>query len=102
MRRASITLTLLCVGMGAQAGELGDVVACIKAAERFAGVTLDVSDAKYQFRFLSRCTATWPNAVCEVELGKVYNLKINDQDVIVEQFVGRDAFDLNRQLDLET
>lgn len=102
MRRASITLALFCVTMGAQAGELEDVVACVTAAERFAGVKLDVTDATYQFRFLSRCTATWPNAVCEVDLGKVYNLKINDQDVIVEQFVGRDTFDLNRQLELET
>ena len=102
MRRANITFTLLCITMSAQAGELEDVVACIKAAERLAGVTLDVVDARYQSRLFSRCTATWPNAECEVDYGKVYNLKVNGRDIVIDQFVGRETFDLNRQLETET
>lgn len=93
---------LLCISVGANAGELEDVLACIRAAKDTGGVELDPGKAQYEFHFFSRSEAKWPNAHCEVDLGVVYNLRISNRDIIIDGFPGRVPYELNQQLEAAT
>ena len=102
MKRIGVYIVALAASTSIHAGELDDVFACVKAAQNLANVTLDPSEVDYKSRFFGRCTATWPNAHCEVDFGVVYNLTVDSKRIIFDQFPGIESYDLNTRLVADT
>lgn len=84
------------------AGEAENILACIRAVDEFADQSVDEFDVRYTGRIIDFSTAEWPNVVCEVKLGSVYNLTVNGTQHIVEGFAGIEAKAAYSALELET
>lgn len=69
-----------------------NIKACVNAASSFAGVKLDSFSAVYEGRRIMMSKVKWPNAECEVKLGHVYNLKIDDVHVVFKEYAGKKAY----------
>jgi len=99
-----VVLTLLMIGNSAIAfaGDAENILACVRKANEFSGVTLSEFDASYQGNILSMSVAKWKNAFCEAKLGEVYTLQVNDKELIVNGYAGRESYTLKRALDEKT
>jgi len=102
MKSGLVALLVAAVSGAAYGGTADNISACVQKAREFAGVQLNEFDAVYKGNILSMSVATWPNAVCEVKLGSVYNLRVNGKELIVEGFAGRDSLELNSKLQGQT
>jgi hypothetical protein len=84
------------------AGNAENVEACVTKAKEFAGITLDEFDASYEGNWMDFSVAKWNNVVCEVKLGDVHSLKINDEYYIYQGFAGKTSYELNDSLEKRT
>lgn len=93
---------LLVLGMLAfkhgMAGDADNISACVKKAKEFSGVDLDAFNASYQGNLVSFSTAKWSNAFCEVKVGEVYTLHVNNEVLIYKGYAGKASYELNEEL----
>lgn len=101
-KRTGIGLSLLVLPLLSHAGDLENIGACVDAASQHSGVDLDMRSVAYDANILSNSTATWPNAYCEIKFEKVYVLKIDGRDVIVNGYAGQESYNLNETLATRT
>lgn len=97
-----VSVTLFALSSTSFAGDAENITACVRKAKEFSGVVLDEFAATYEGNILSRSTAKWPNAFCEVKLGDVYTLHLNGQELIYKGYAGREAYNINVALQAKT
>jgi hypothetical protein len=104
-KRRFKALAICCIAMlspSAFSGEIENVVACIKAAQDYAGVELSESDARYSGNFVSFSVVRWDSVSCEVKLEYVHQMRIDDVLVIDQGFAGKKSYETNEVLSAKT
>ncbi len=101
MRKMVLAAFTMIVSTSVFAGDTENITACVRKAKEYAGVSLDF-DVTYEGNILAMSTAKWKNAECEVKLGTVFNLIVNGETLIHEQFSGKNSYDLNKALQDKT
>lgn len=98
---AILALAMALCSTLAAASDADNILACAKAAHDYAGVTPDPHEAAYQGRFLAFSEATWttPAVRCEVKLGTVYNLLVNERFALREGYAGDEAWKAAERID---
>lgn len=84
------------------ASEADNIQACAKKSKEYAGIILDEFSASYEGNWLSASIVKWKDVRCEVKLGTVYNLTINEKNFIFERFSGKQSYELNKKLEEKT
>lgn len=102
MKRTALIMLMMANSAIAYASDAENIMACVKKANEFSGVTLSEFDVSYQGNILAMSTAKWGNAHCEVKFNDVYNLQVNGNQVIFNRFAGRESYDLNKALEVKT
>ena len=77
-------------------GETENIFGCAEAAKNYGGVTLGVSDAKYEGKIVSNSKVFWDGVICEVKVGEVNSLTIDGVQVVADGWpvaANRDEFD---------
>ena len=95
-------ILLIMMSTNALADDAENIMACVHTANEYSGVKLSEFEATYEGNIFSMSKARWPDAYCEVKLGDVYNLTVNDSYIIFEGFAGKAAYELNKQLEAKT
>lgn len=93
---------LAIVSINVFAGTAENIQACVKNAKAFAGINLDEFSAIYEGNFVSMSTAKWKNVFCEVKLGDVYTLTVNNKEYLYKGFAGRKSYELHEELEAKT
>ena len=75
----------------ALANEASSIRACIEAVTIHSTLLLDEFDVEYEKRLMRYDTVKWPGGICEIRQGQVYNLTINEKQLIYQGFAGMDA-----------
>ncbi len=102
MKRIGVGVFLLTMSTLAFAGDAENISACVKKASDLAGETLDPFAAVYEGNILTKSTAKWNKAFCEVKFGDVYTLKIGDKSVVYKGYAGKESYELNQVLQAKT
>jgi hypothetical protein len=98
--KMKIYVALVCAmtSIGVSASDGNNIKACVDAASNYARVKLDSFSAAYEPRRIAMSRVRWTNAECEVKLGHVHNLIIDNAHVIYKGFAGKSAFDKSNEL----
>lgn len=102
MKKSLIWLLLMLATNAALAGDAENISACVKKAKEFSGVDLDSFNATYKGNLVTFSTAKWSNAFCEVKLGEVYTLHVNEEVLIYKGYAGKAAYELNEEVTRKT
>ncbi len=101
MRCLILTLPLLLVASSAVANTVA-INACIAAVQERTGRSLSEFDATYRQKLLQPDIVRWPGVECTVMDGKVRDLKIDGQAVVVAGWPSPEAKRAFQQLAAET
>ncbi|MDE4063692.1 hypothetical protein [Phaeobacter gallaeciensis] len=84
------------------AGQGDNILACIEAVKAYNGRSVDEFDALYEGNIINRSEVKWPDIVCSVKLGLVFDLTVDGNQLIVDQFSGADAKATYERLENQT
>ena len=84
MKKLTVILILMLYGTSSTANEADNIAACMDAVSEKTGRTVDEFDAIYDGNFLTFSVVRWPNVICEVGVGKVFNLTVAGKEIIVD------------------
>ena len=84
------------------AGDAENISACVNKAQKYSGVVLNDFDVSYEGNWIAMSIAKWNNAYCEVKLGEVLKLEVNEKLLVVDGFSGQDSLELNGSLQGKT
>lgn len=102
MLKQLLVIIVILVSTKAFAGEAENISACVKKAKEFSGVSLDPFAVKYVGNIISMSTARWGNSYCEVKLGEVFTLIVDENTLIYRGYAGKESYDLNEALQSKT
>jgi hypothetical protein len=102
MYKKLLVLSIIFISTPAFAGDADNISACVLKAKEFSGVVLDPFIVKYEGNIISRSTAQWDNAFCEVKVGSVYTLQVENQSYIYKGYAGKESYDLNANFQAKT
>ena len=101
MRPLILALPLICAATAAGANTVA-INACIAAVQEQTGRTLSEFDATYRQKFLQPDIVRWPGVECTVMDGKVRDLKVDGQAVVVAGWPSPEAKRSFQELAAET
>ena len=80
------------------APDLVNIKACVEKAKQYSGIDLNSAPLNYDNNWIAKDIATWANAECKVSSETVNDLVINNEIVIIDEYAGVAAFNLNEYI----
>jgi hypothetical protein len=80
------------------ASDLVNIKACVERAKQYSGIDLNSAPLNYNNNWIAKDVVTWANAECKVSSETVNDLVINKEIVIIDEYAGVAAFNLNEYI----